>query len=149
MTGRPCAGNEMNGERYEKYTTGKAIAYSYAEAGCAGVQCVRAGSHSDHCHYPDAAQARQDPCGPGGTALQRGAGAGRRGYLGSLPDQRDLCRPAAGDRRRGRELPEGNAVPRRFQHGAPVRQRPDQPAAVLRQGGHWHPCRPERGHRYL
>ena len=30
-----------------------------------------------------------------------------------------------------------------------VRQRPDQPAAVLRQGGHWHPCRPERGHRYL
>ena len=31
----------------------------------------------------------------------------------------------------------------------PVRQRPDQPAAVLRQGGHWHPCRPERGHRYL
>lgn len=65
MTGRPCAGNEMNGERYEKYTTGKASAYSYAEAGCAGVQCVRAGSHSDHCHYHDAAQARQEPCGPG------------------------------------------------------------------------------------
>ena len=65
MTGRPCAGNEVNGEKYEKYTTGKAIAYSYAEAGCAGVQCVRAGDHSDHCHYHDAAQARQDPCSPG------------------------------------------------------------------------------------
>ncbi len=38
---------------------------------------------------------------------------------------------------------------RRFQHGASVRQRSDLAAAVLRQGRHWHQCRPERGHRYL
>ena len=69
-------GFQVNGERYEKNTTGKAITYPHAEAGGAGVRGVRAGRCFDHRHYADPAQARQEPLRPGGAALQRGAGAG-------------------------------------------------------------------------
>ena len=111
--------------------------------------CVCPCAAADHRHYYDLYQPGQEHLPSGGDPGQRPQGGGRGRYLGSLSDQRDLCRFADSHGRRRRKVPDRDPVHRRLQHGASLRQRSYLSAAVLRQGGHRHPCCPQRGYRDL